>query len=749
MGMDYTEARKLQVAGRNQELLERLDDRLALTDPRLGLLKGIALAITGHLRDAHHWLQLKFTPADAAENSDFGFASLFCGDYDAAIDYLKTALQHEPDDAVAHGRLALALLGKDNLAGAERHLREAINRQPGRVEWHNNLGGILARQQRLEEALEQYSLALGIDPEVASAKKGRDRMLELLERSDELTEELEQALKKKPEDVELRLRLGRTLRRSNRLAEAVKLVSAVLLNLSIKKNNAAEVENGEESAVSDFTAEIRREQIALRIFLTELLRERNHSAGVLRLLDEILLIKPEAPERFISMKAAVLAEMRRFEQAEALLDAAESDYPESGILQQGRAQLLIEAGRYAEAETLLHSLVEIYPGNVQLKSQLGQTLMWNGRLEEAAELFEAVARVNPIAFASMVNADCFPDDPRTLGQMESIADNPLLPDDSRVTMGFALAKMHERGKEYDRAFRYLAMANGLVDRGIDYNPDHFKLRVDALQQVFTRPFLESLPAIRSSDRTPIFVVGMPRSGTTLTEQILCSHPDIFGAGELDLLPRLARLLPRVLKAPRPYPFCVAGMTLRQREEGARFYLHGLLVHDRDHRFVVDKLPHNFMNLGLIQMILPRAKVVHIQRDPRDTAVSNFQQNFVARHGGMGFSFDLVKIARQINDYHRLMAHWREVLSIDFLDLRYEELVADQEGMTRRLLEFVGVGWDEQVMDFDKTERAVRTASVTQVRQPIYQTSKQKWRRYEQHLGPLLDNLDPATYADYE
>jgi len=242
---------------------------------------------------------------------------------------------------------------------------------------------------------------------------------------------------------------------------------------------------------------------------------------------------------------------------------------------------------------------------------------------------------------------------------------------------------------------------------------------------------------------------MPRSGTTLTEQILCSHPDIFGAGELGLLPQLTRLMPRALKKRRAYPRCAKYLTVHLREEAARFYLHGLEDYDDQHQFVVDKLPHNFMNLGLINQILPKAKIIHIQRDPRDTALSNYQQNFKAKHGGLGYAFNLEKIAHELNDYHRMMAHWRKVLTMPIFELTYEEMVADQERTTRELLDFVGVNWDENVLNFHKTERAVRTASVAQVRQGIYKTSSQKWRRYADHLGPLLENLNPELTEPYD
>ena len=242
---------------------------------------------------------------------------------------------------------------------------------------------------------------------------------------------------------------------------------------------------------------------------------------------------------------------------------------------------------------------------------------------------------------------------------------------------------------------------------------------------------------------------MPRSGTTLVEQILAAHPQVFGAGELDLVPNLARLMPRVLETRKRYPECIQRLTPALREEAARYYLHGLDQHDQQHPVVVDKLPHNFVHLGLIATILPGAKIIHLRRDPRDIALSNYQQNFKARHGGMGFAFDLEHIARQLNQHQGIMDHWREILPLPMLELHYEELVTHQAEVSARMLEFLSLDWEDSVLNFDKVERAVRTASVSQVREPIYQSSSGKWRHYEAMLAPLLDTLNPATLAGWD
>jgi tetratricopeptide (TPR) repeat protein len=507
----------------------------------------------------------------------------------------------------------------------------------------------------------------------------------------------------------------------------------------------------------------RMEQIHLRMELGHTLSRRSRHGMALKALQQAALLKPDNPVPCLIQQAAALAEMQKFDAAFTVLEAAEKEIGEKGdsdpsgespvprrlSIDIALASILLEKGDYAESEGRLRQLLEIYPGHAGLLSQLGQCLLWTGKLDEAGDCFEKASAIDPLALAAMVNARRLPKDPKALEKMQRLADNPLLADPARITTGFALATIFDKRGETDTAWSYLSLANQLVEKQLDYDPERFSRDVTHYRNVFTKTFFSQQPPIRKGDRTPVFVVGMPRSGTTLTEQILCSHPDIFGAGELDLIARLIRVMPRVVNADLPYPFCLDKFTPHLREEAARYYLFGLYSYDRTHPYVVDKMPHNFMHLGLISLIFPAAKIVHVQRDPRDTALSNFQQNFKARHGGLGYAFNLEKIARQINDYHRMMDHWREVLPLPMFEFHYEDLVADQDAWSRRLLEFVGVEWDCNVRDFHKTKRAVRTASVTQVRQPIYKTSKQKWRRYEKHLAPLLENLDPEIMVQYD
>ncbi|HSH13907.1 MAG TPA: sulfotransferase, partial [Desulfurivibrionaceae bacterium] len=235
---------------------------------------------------------------------------------------------------------------------------------------------------------------------------------------------------------------------------------------------------------------------------------------------------------------------------------------------------------------------------------------------------------------------------------------------------------------------------------------------------------------------PIFVLGMPRSGTTLTEQIIASHPLVHGAGELPDLLELANH-PRE-GAVEGYPLSLQGLTRSDLVDLGEKYVRGLQARNPAAQRITDKMPANFNCLGLIHLMLPNAKIIHVRRNPVDTCLSGFTRLF---NKSQHQSYDLAEIGRYYRNYAELMAHWRRVLPAGaFYEIQYEELVADNENQARALLEYCGLEWHEACLESHKTSRNIRTASVTQVRQPIYQSSVERWRKYEKHLGPLLEAL---------
>ena len=236
---------------------------------------------------------------------------------------------------------------------------------------------------------------------------------------------------------------------------------------------------------------------------------------------------------------------------------------------------------------------------------------------------------------------------------------------------------------------------------------------------------------------------MPRSGTSLVEQILASHPAVHGGGELDDLGAIIDRLPASLASSKPYPACIADADATMlRGVGAR-YVAGLRALAPAAARITDKMPANTRHIGLIRCLLPGARIVHCRRDPLDTCLSCFTTLFTI---GQDFSYDLAELGGYYRVYDGLMAHWRAVVP-DMLDIDYEDVVADLEGQARRLVDFCGLDWDDACLDFDKTERIVRTASSAQVRRPIHDASVARWKRYEAHLGPLIEALGPEALSD--
>jgi hypothetical protein len=232
---------------------------------------------------------------------------------------------------------------------------------------------------------------------------------------------------------------------------------------------------------------------------------------------------------------------------------------------------------------------------------------------------------------------------------------------------------------------------------------------------------------------------MPRSGTTLVEQILGGHPDIFVAGEIAILSNVIQKLnawERHIGSGLSYPTCVRDLTREQSQYFANEVLTELRQYAPDAKHIVDKLPHNFEHIGLIRLLFPNAPIIHVLREPRDVAISNYFTDYQAKFGGMGFAYDLADIGEQLRDHQALMRHWDATLQKPILTIRYEDVVADTETAARKILAYLGLAWTDAVLDYQNLERAVKTASVWQVRQPIYQTSTEKWRRYQAFLQPL-------------
>lgn len=406
----------------------------------------------------------------------------------------------------------------------------------------------------------------------------------------------------------------------------------------------------------------------------------------------------------------------------------------------GLAETLQEGSRLDEAIAALREALAIRPKDADLNYSLGVCLMEKGRIDEAAQHFRQALAVSPgMARAHLMLSQVKRQETldAELAAMETL--HGKVPADSleRMQLAFGLGKANDDLKDFSRAFDFFAEGNAIRRKSLAYDTAQARRDFEAMKAAFTPALLAEKHPSAISDDTPIFVVGMPRSGTTLVEQIIASHPQVYGAGELSILKQVvAKAFPPTM--PGGFPAGIAGVRDKAFAEAGQAYLDALHARYPGWRQVTDKMPGNFMLIGLIHLMLPKAKIVHCARNAVATCLSIYKAHF--RGDAHSYGYDMAELADFHNLYTDIMAHWHAVLPGVVHDVRYEDFVADQEGQTRALIAHLGLPWDDACLSFHETDRPVRTASAAQVRQPMYQGSVDLWKRYGDRLKPLVDRL---------
>jgi tetratricopeptide (TPR) repeat protein len=441
--------------------------------------------------------------------------------------------------------------------------------------------------------------------------------------------------------------------------------------------------------------------------------------------------------------AQALVDLYRLDEAEALVKRAMAVDPNYPSAARALGRIAFERGDLTAALTATERAIALNPDEADAYNDLGNTLRDLGRLEEANAAYEKSIALRPdqtpLYFGLVDNKKLNAGDPH-IAALEKIAANAeSLPPLERIFLDFSLGKAYADSGEQRRSFACFIAGNAAKRGTLTYDEQSMFDQFKRIEQTFTPEFMAKKAGGGDPSRRPIFVIGMPRSGTTLIEQLIASHPAVMGAGELTIFSD-AVAAARPAGSGVPFPDYLLSFRHSDLTAIGGDYLKRLANIAPQGERVTDKLPQNFFLAGLIHLALPNAVIIHSMRDPVDTCVSCFTRLF--RRDEQPYTYDLGELGRYYMRYQHLMDHWQRVLPAGrTLDVRYEDVVADVEGQARRLLAHCGLDWDERVLAFHKSERPVRTASASQVRQPIYASAVGRWRAYGDLLAPLLTALN--------
>lgn len=452
----------------------------------------------------------------------------------------------------------------------------------------------------------------------------------------------------------------------------------------------------------------------------------------------LLAINPDLPESWYNL-GWLQRQARRFEEAlSSYGQALERGASEPEEIHLNRAAILSDQLRRPdEAEAELQKALAINPAYVPALLNLGNLAEDLGRKVEAKSAYERALEAEPgnaLALARLagVSEAADPDDP-LIGRLRQALKRPDLPAAERADLGFALGRLLDGAGAFEEAFQAYRQANaasraGFGPRFRGYDREATEAFIDALIDTFDRP--AEAPS-KTDGRAPLFICGMFRSGSTLVEQILGMHSGVEAGGELDLIPSI------VARELQPYPQAVAALDESGIEQLRRIYRDGLERMDLEAELVTDKRPDNFLHVGLIKTLFPDAKIVHTRRNPLDNILSLY---FLHLDPGMAYALDLDDAAHWYAQYRRLMEHWKSLYPDDILDLDYDRLVENPRPVLQALLQFCGLQWEEACLDFHQASGPVKTASVWQVRQPLYSRSSGRWRDYARMIEPLREAL---------
>lgn len=604
-------------------------------------------------------------------------------DYEKSREIVEQLIKEQPQDAEVIHLLGMINFEQGKYTDALEQYETSIHLDPHKEYFYNNLTQLLIQMGNIELLLDKLQIALQLLPDSAIVNYNLGKVYEAQEDDENAFKYYKKAIELDPEFVEALKVFGCFLNAHEQFELALHHYKKLI---ELDKDNS---------------------DIGPRINAGNCFYELQYYDNAKDMYEEALKI--DSTNKFANAGlAACLYNESEHQRAHELLDRALETDPGYSNAVSLKANLYVLDGEYEKAYEILKPQLASPEPSTTIITAFRDIALKLGMTEQIISMLKA--------------------------QIEKAKKNES--SSLKASLYFSLGSILDKQKDYKNAFEYIDTANHIKKSNYSHHDDLDKFSKSF--EFYTKNKFNELPHATNHSKLPIFIVGMPRSGTTLTEQILSMHPEIHGAGELVTIGKFVQTIQVLYKTKTNYPDAILELNSNDLDIYANEHLDYLHTLAPEAKYVVDKMPHNFQYVGLIKLLYPNSKIIHCIRDPHDTALSIYFQNFMGKHP---YSYNLEHIAFHIGTYLNYMKLWKEILGIEIHDVVYEEMIENQEQVSRRLIDFVGVEWDDSCLDFHKSSRTVTTASYEQVKKPIYKSSKQKWKRYEEEMKPFTDMLN--------
>ena len=685
-----------------------------------------AIAMAGKLYSEGKYAQaqrvcgqiIEARPGNADAHNIQGVSLNALGKSKEAIAALRRAVKLAPKAASIHANLGEVLRQAGQKKDAAKALEEAVKIDPNNAQALNNLGIIRYDEGKYEEAIDFYRRAIAVRPAMSEALNNLGNALRMAGDIEGAMQAYQDALIHREKYPEAYNNLGTLLQLDKRLEEAEHALKKAITQ------NPRYVEAHNNLAL--------------------LYSVHKKEVDALRILGDALKFAPENVQTLL-ITGKIQNRRSNYSAAEQASRAALKGDPNSAEALVLLGQVLHETDRYDEALQQLEKAVKLAPDNAEALNFYGVALKSVGRLDEARDHILKSLKINDSMYGAYANLNDLVDFSKGDGEelfnrmdaiFEATKDQQA---EQFLPLHFAYAKALDDRGEHAKALEHYILGGKMKRAQLDYNEGETFGFFDAIMKAFPKETFTKRKYAGIEDERPVFIIGMPRSGSTLVEQIVSSHPDIFGAGEVKYLSRALGQLRDRFPSLQKYPQMMEKITPAQLDIVAKNYLSALSTGAGGAKRITDKLLTNYFFVGLIHLLYPKAKFIHTLRDPVDTCLSGFTKLF---KDDMPHSYDLGELGRYYRKYKELMAYWEKTLPKGTIKtVVYEDVVANTEKEAKELIQFLGLEWNEKCLEFHKSDRPVKTASVAQVRKPIYKTAVKRWKKYGAGLKPLADAIE--------